>query len=46
MLAGQLDAKSHTANHLLFRKESDFCTTFGLAISWLTLRWLASLLKI
>ena len=46
MLAGQLDTKSHMANHILLEKESDFCMTFGLAIGWLTLRWLANLLKI
>ena len=46
MLAGQLDAKSHTANHILFKQESDFCMTFGLAIGWRTLRWLANLLII
>ena len=46
MLAGQLDAKSHMADNLLFRKESDFCMTFELAIGQLTLRWLANLLII
>ena len=46
MLAGQPDAKSHMADHILFEKESDFCMTFGLAIGQLTVRWLANLLKI
>ena len=46
MLAGRPDAKSHMADHILFEKESNFCTTFGLAIGWLTLRWLANLIKI
>ena len=46
MLAGWLDAKSHMANHLLFRKENDFCMTFGSAISQPTPGWLANLLII
>ena len=46
MLAGRPDAKSHTADHILFEKESDFCMTFGWAVGRLTLRWLANLLKI
>ena len=46
MSAGWLDAKSRMADHILFEKESNFCMTFGLAIGWLTLRWLANLLKI
>ena len=46
MSAGRLDAKSHTADHILFEKESDFCMTFGSAVGQLTLRWLANLLKI
>ena len=31
MLASQPDTKSHTADHILFKKESDFCMTFGSA---------------
>ena len=46
MLASWPDMKSHMADHILFEKESDFCTTSGLAIGWPTLRWLANLLKI
>ena len=46
MLAGQPDTKSHMADHILFEKEDDFCTTFVLAIGQLTLRWLANLLVI
>ena len=46
MLAGQPDVKSCMADHILFKKESDFCMTFGLAIGWPTLRWLANFLKI
>ena len=46
MLAGWLGTKSRMADHLLFEKENDFHMTFGLAIGWLTLRWLANLLVI
>ena len=46
MSAGWLGAKSPMANCLLFEKENDFCMTFGLAIGWPTLRWLANLLVI
>ena len=45
-LAGRPNAKSRTVDHILFEKESDFCTTFGLAHGWPTLRWLANLLEI
>ena len=31
-----LPCKSHMADHILFRKESNFCMAFVLAIGWLT----------
>ena len=41
-LASQPNAKSRTVDSILFEKESDFCTTFGSACSWPTLRQLAN----
>ena len=39
--AGRLDMKSRTVDSILFKKENDFCMTFGSACCRLTLRRLA-----
>ena len=46
MSASWLGIKSHMANHLLFRKENDFCMTLLSAVGQLTLRWLAKWLTV
>ena len=35
-LAGRINCKSHTADTLLFKKETHFCMTFRSACAWLT----------
>ena len=44
--AGRPNAKSRMVDHVLFKKESDFCTTFGSALGRPILRWLANSLEI
>ena len=40
--ASRPNAKSRMVDSILSEKENDFCTTFGLACSWPTLRQLAN----